>query len=54
MVNFVMSNLYLFFFFKLRDFPGGPLVKTMLLLLGMWVRSLVREPKIPHVVWPNT
>ena len=26
-----------------RDIPGGPVVKTALLLLGAWDQSLVRE-----------
>ena len=32
------------------DFPGGPVVKT-LLPLGVWSRSLVRELKIVHAMW---
>ena len=27
----------------MRDFPGSPLVKTALLVQGIWVRSLVGE-----------
>ena len=29
----------------MRDFPGGPVVKTQLPLQGSWVSSLVRELK---------
>ena len=30
------------------DFPGGPAVKTLPCNIGVWVRSLVGELKIPH------
>ena len=38
-----------------RDFLGGPVVKTVLTMQGVWVRFLVRElgTKIPHgCLWP--
>ena len=38
-----------------REFPGGPVVKTVLTVQGVWVRFLVRElgTKVPHAcLWP--
>ena len=36
----------------MRDFPGGPVVKSPTLpLQGAQIRSLVGEPKIPHAAW---
>ena len=32
------------------DFPGGPVVRTLLPLQGAQVRSLVRRLKIPHTI----
>lgn len=32
------------------DFPGGPVVRTLLPLQGAQVRFLVRKLKIPHTV----
>ena len=28
---------------QVRDFSGGPVAKTQLLMQGTWVRSLIRE-----------
>jgi len=33
------------------DFPGGPVVKTLLPLQGARVRSLARELKIVNAMW---
>ena len=34
-----------------EDFPGGPVVKTVLPMPGVQVRFLVRVVKIPHAAW---
>ena len=31
--------------YNFREFPGGPAVRTLLLLQGVWVHSLVGEPR---------
>ena len=37
-----------------RDFPGGPVIDSMLPLQGLWVQSLVGELRSPHDVrWPK-
>lgn len=36
----------------LRDFPGGPVVDSALLMLVAWVRSLVGKLRA-HMAWPK-
>ena len=39
-----------------RNFPGGPVVKTLLPLQGVWVRSLVGELRsrmLHGAAWPK-
>ena len=37
-----------------RDFPGGPSVKTLLPLQGVWILSLVGELRGHHMLRPST
>ena len=56
--DLVVTCLSWLFFssFPDRDFPGAPVVKTVLPMQGVWVRSLVRELRshMPHGKKQNT